>query len=134
MAVFDGGVLRIEHGLDGGVLRYQLTSRILLFCFLAPLLFLAFAQLTITIGKYESASSAAEEKAKKPEKAEPVLRQHPIDKALGAPAPEKPKKKEKNSPTAALVFAALFVALYIVGRILEDRMAKSLFRKLLRGS
>lgn len=134
MSVFDGGVLQIERGLDGAVLRYRLTSRTLLFCFMAPLLFLAFAQLTITIGTFESASTAAAEKAKKPEKAEPVLQQNPIDKALGAPAPEKPKKDKKNSPTAAYVFAALFAALYVVGRILEDRLAKSLFRKSLRGS
>lgn len=132
MSVFDAGVLQIERGIDGAVLRYRLASRSLLFCFLAPLLFLAFAQLTITIGKFESASTAATEKAKKPEKAEPVLQQNPIDKALGAPAPEKPKKNEKNSPTAAYVFAALFAALYLVGRILEDRLVKSLFRKTLR--
>ncbi|MDP3908607.1 hypothetical protein [Novosphingobium sp.] len=134
MATFDGGVLQIEHGMGGAVLRYRLASRTLLLCFLAPLLFLAFAQLTITIGKFESASTAAAEKSKKPEKADTVLQQHPIDKALGAPAPEKPKKKEKNSPTAAYVFAALFAALYLVGRILEGRLVKSLFRKSLRGS
>lgn len=134
MSVFDAGVLQIERGMDGAVLRYRLVSRTLLFCFLAPLLFLAFAQLTITIGKFESASTTAAEKVKKPEKPEPVLQQNPIDKALGAPAPEKPKKGEKNSPTAAYVFAALFAALYFVGRILEARLAKSLFRKSLLGS
>jgi hypothetical protein len=55
--------------------------------------------------------------------------------------PEKPKKDgkksdeddKKPSPTAAYVFAAIFATLYVVGRILEDRLAKSLFRKKLAG-
>ena len=63
---------------------------------------------------------------------------NPIDKALGAPAPEKPDKKKKDdddkpSPTPAYVFAAIFAVLYVVGRILEDRLVKSLFRKRLAG-
>jgi hypothetical protein len=66
---------------------------------------------------------------------------NPIDKALGAPAPEKPKKDgkgededKKPSPTPAYVFAALFATLYVVGRILEDRWIKALFKKSLLGS
>lgn len=139
MSVFDGGVLRIEQGTGGGVLQYHLTSRALLFCFLAPLLFLAFAQFTIALASLEK--PAAEAAGKKPEKKDGGLTQNPIDKALGAPAPEKPKKdkaedpaKKKHSPTPAYVFAGIFAALYVVGRLLEDRLAKSLFRKRLLGA
>ena len=32
-------------------------------------------------------------------------------------------------PTAAYVFAALFALLYVVGRVLESRLIKSLFKK-----
>jgi hypothetical protein len=135
MSVFDDGVLQIRKGASGSVLHYRLTSRALLFCFLAPLLFLSFAGLTILAGKLEGSST--ETASKKPEKKDVVLPQHPIDKALGAPAPEKPKKdgekgadkKDKYSPTSAYVFAGIFAALYIVGRILEDRLIRSLFRK-----
>lgn len=143
MSIFDGGVLRIERGAAGSVLRYHLTSRALLFCFLAPLLFLGFAQLTIAIGKLEKTAIEAAGKSKKPEKKAVALPQNPIDKALGAPAPEKPKKEgagkskednKKPSPTPAYVFAAIFATLYIVGRILEDRLVKARFKKSLLGS
>ena len=140
MSVFDAGILQITRGVNGAVLRYRMSSRALLFCFLAPLLFLGFAQLTITVGEYEKAKAEASEKTKKPEKKkDPVLTQNPIDKALGAPAPEKPNKdkpEEKSddySPTPAYVFAGIFAALYVIGRILEDRMVRELFRKSLFG-
>jgi hypothetical protein len=139
MSVFDGGVLKIEKGPAGPVLRYHLTSRALLFCFLAPLLFLSFAGLTIVAGKL--AKPSAHEISKKDDKKDKLLPQHWIDKALGAPAPEKPKKDDKSKedgkkpkPTAAYVFAALFAALYVVGRVLEARLVKSLFRKRLLNS
>lgn len=139
MSVFDGGVLRIENGADGPVLRYRLASRALLFCFLAPLLFLGIAQLTILQGNAWKAPDAAKKAAAK--KADVPM--NPIDKALGAPAPEKPAKKgadkpggknKKPSPTPAYVFAGLFATLYIVGRLLEDRLLKALFKKRLAGA
>ena len=145
MAVFDHGVLRIDEGIGGAVLRYHLISRALLFCFLAPLLFLAMAQLTIVLGAHQKAKAEAAAKAGKAEK-KPIkadLPMNPIDKALGAPAPKTAaqKKKEKDeekdkgpSPTPAYVFAGIFAALYVVGRILEDRLVKSLFRKRLLGA
>ena len=142
MSVFDGGVLQIEKGVAGPVLRYHLTSRALLFCFLAPLLFLGFAGLTVAIGKLEKPATEASGK-KKPDKKDIELPQNPIDKALGSPAPEKPKKDgtdkskeddKKPSPTSAYVFAAIFAALYVVGRILEARLVKGLFRKSLLGT
>ncbi|MGA1798520.1 hypothetical protein VH567_07035 [Sphingomonas sp. 4RDLI-65] len=134
MAVFDGGVLRIEPDAPGLMLRYRLASRALLFCFLAPFLFLAFAQATIVLGKFEQARTAA--KGKKPEVKKPPVVLNPIDKALGAPEPDPPKKKKKAdeddkkpSPTPAYVFAGMFAALYVIGRVLEDRRIKALFRR-----
>jgi len=143
MSIFDGGVLRVERREGESVLRYHLTSRALLFCFLAPLLFLAFGQLTVALGKFEKPPSAAEsaEKAKKAKKDAAVPTLNPIDKALGAPEPEKPKKDgadaakekdKKHSPTSAYVFAAIFATLYLVGRVLEDRLIKRLFQKRLQ--
>lgn len=143
MSVFNSGILRIEKDEIGPVLRYDLISRALLFCFLAPLLFLGFAQLTIFIGKMEKASTEAASKtkgaAKKPEKKKVERPQNPVDKFLGAPAPEKPKKdgdkskdeNDKYSPTPAYVFAGIFAALYVIGRILEDWLIKRQFKSLL---
>lgn len=142
MAVFDGGVLQIERGGALPVLRYDLTSRALLLCFLAPLLFLGFAQLSIALGNLEKPSTQASDTSKEPDKKMADVQLNPIDKFLGAPAPEKPKKDdadkakdkdEKHSPTPAYVFAAIFAALYVGGRILEAKLVKSLFRKRLLG-
>lgn len=145
MSVFDEGILQIEKGVAGPVMRYRLSSRILLLCFLAPLFFLAIGQLTIFIGKLDapSAEAAKAAEAKKKAAAKKVdVPLNPIDKFLGAPEPEKKKPgkkddeddKKKASPTAAYVFAAIFATLYVVGRILEDRLVKSLFKKRLIGS
>ncbi|EIZ77716.1 hypothetical protein WSK_3726 [Novosphingobium sp. Rr 2-17] len=148
MSVFDSGVLQIETTSVGSVLRYDLISRSLLFCFLAPLLFLGFAQLTIAMGnlekssaKAESAAEKASDAAKKSAEKKAEMPMNPIDKALGAPPPEKPKKDgadkekdKKHSPTAAYVFAAIFATLYVIGRFLEDRLIKTLFKKSLLGT
>jgi hypothetical protein len=150
MSVFDGGVLRIEKGVAGPTLRYHLTSRALLFCFLAPLLFLALAQITIAANNFYApgtsaadklAAAKAEEKKKAADEKMAKMPMNPIDKALGAPAPKKPgtedkgdEDKKKPTPTPAYVFAGIFAALYIVGRILEDRLIKSLFKKRLLSS
>lgn len=141
MSIFDGGVLTVKQDAGGPVLRYDLFSRILLFCFILPAMFIGFGQLTIAIGNMESASSAAARKDKKAEDKEVERPQHWIDKALGAPAPEKPKsdeekkkkdgEKKKSSPTTAYVFAGIFALLYVIGRILEDRLIRARFRKLL---
>lgn len=130
MSIFDGGVLRVETSASGLVLRYRVTSKALLFCFLAPFLFIAFGQLTVALGKLEQpAAKTKKDEAKK----ERVLPQHWIDQALGAPAPEKPKDKKKAdegpSPMPAYVFAGLFAALYIVGRWLEHWLVRRLFRR-----
>ena len=144
MSVFSNGVLRIER-LDGGsVLRYDLTSKTLLFCFLLPVLFIGIAQLTLAVGRHDKQVAEAAEKAgkKKPEVKKPDVPMNPIDKALGAPEPEKKKdgddesggRKKKPSATAAYVFAGIFATLYVIGRILEDRLVNALFRKRLFGS
>jgi hypothetical protein len=131
MSIFDGGALRIDKGVAGSVLRYHLISRALLFCFLAPLLFLGIAQFTIVINKFEKPPAEAPKK-------HAVMPMNPIDKALGAPAPDTSKKADadaagkrgkKPSPKPAYIFAGIFATLYVVGRILEDRLIKSLFKK-----
>lgn len=141
MSIFDGGVLEIERGTGGLVLRYHLVSRALLYCFLAPLLFLGFAQLSVMLGQWEkSSASAAKEAAKSKDedsKKSADVPMHWIDKALGAPEPEKKEDaKDKSeskgpSPKPGYVFAGIFAALYVAGRILEERLVKSLFRKTL---
>ena len=144
LAVFDGGVLQVDRDATGQVLRYQLTSRALLFCFLAPLLFLGLAQANIALGKLDKPaveaagkSGAASQASKKPAKAQADVQLNPIDKFLGAPEPDKKagadkdedKGRKKHSPTPGYVFAGIFAALYVAGRILEDWQVKSLFRK-----
>lgn len=141
MSVFDEGVLQIENAPGGAVLHYHLISRALLLCFLAPVLFLAFAQITVALGKLEKPAAEASDSSKKAEKKAVDVPMNPIDKALGAPAPEKKKdgkdkakeKDKKHSPTSAYVFAAIFATLYFVGRVFEDRLVKTLFRKRLQG-
>lgn len=143
LSVFDLGVLTIETGTAGPlVLRYRLASRALLFCFLAPLLFLFFGQLTLALaGPHKPASEnatksgkAAQGKSGTADKPA-VAPMNPIDKALGAPRPDPPKTDKGGhhdkppSATPAYVFAAIFAALYVVGRILEDRLVRRLFSK-----
>jgi hypothetical protein len=128
MSVFDGGALQIDKSVGGSVLRYHLTSRALLFCFLASPLFLGIAQITVVISNFEKPTPHEEKKhADTP--------MNPIDKALGAPEPDNSKKKEdkdddkKLSPKAAYIFSGIFAILYVVGRILEDRLMKARFKK-----
>jgi hypothetical protein len=113
-----------------------------------PFFFLAMSQVMIATGNYHRAVEKAEEKAesakKKAEPEKAALPMNPIDVALGAPAPEKKdkikdqkkkeeKSKEKLSPTPAYVLAGIFATLYIVGRLLESWLVKSLFKKRLWG-
>lgn len=136
LSVFDSGVLEARTVAAEPVLRYRMVSRALLFCFLVPLLFLAFAQATVLVGKWHAPST--EEAAKKKEKKQIQLPLNPIDKALGAPAPDAPKKDKKPDdkkpkPTAAYIFAGIFAFLYLVGRVLEDRLARRAFSRALAG-
>lgn len=140
MAVFDNGVLSIENKKEGSVLRYDLTSKTLLFCFLAPFFFLAMAELTVVVKHLQKPSTevsqSAVEKQKEKDKEARYLIQSPIDKALGVPAPEQKTDKDdekqgkrKLSPVAAYVFAGIFSVLYVIGRISEALSVKSLFRR-----
>jgi hypothetical protein len=127
MSVFDGGALQIDKSVGGSVLRYHLTSKALLFCFLASPMFLGIAQLTVVISHLEKPTPHEEKKpADRP--------MNPIDKALGAPEPDHSKKDDpdddkKLSPTAAYIFSGIFAFLYVFGRILEDRLIKTRFKK-----
>ena len=139
LATFTRGTLQIEHRASGPVLRFDLFSHALLLCFLAPLLFLGFAQLAITVNAWEKAGAEAAEEAKKDdEKPKPVKKLNPVDEFLGAPAPEDPNKKKdekkdegRHSPDEAFVLAGLFFAIYLVGRWLEPWLVRRRFRKAL---
>jgi hypothetical protein len=130
MSVFDRGVLQIDTRSGGSVLRYDLTSKALLFCFLAAPLFLGIAQLTVVINKFEKPAPHEEKK-------HTHIPMNPIDKALGAPEPDDAKKDDpddkKLSPKAAYIFSGIFAILYVVGRILEDKLLKARFRRILLG-
>jgi hypothetical protein len=127
MSIFDSGSLQIDTSVGGSVLRYHLTSRALLFCFLASPLFLGIAQVTVLISHFEKPTPDEEKKhADRP--------MNPIDKFLGAPEPDTSKKDDadddkKLSPKAGYIFSGIFAVLYVVGRILEDRLIKVRFKK-----
>lgn len=139
LATFTRGRLWIERAGAGAVLRFDLFSHALLFAFLAPLLFLGFAQLAVTINAWEAASPEAAEKAeKKDEKPKPVKKLNPVDEFLGAPAPEDPNKKKdekkdegRHSPDEGYFMAGLFALIYLVGRWLEPWLVRRRFRRAL---
>lgn len=144
LATFTSGTLRVAQKTDGSVgLVFRVKSTALLMVFLAPLLFLAFAQIMTAANAWEKAAAEAEraeakKDAKADEKAKPVPELHPLDKLLGAPAPEDPskkkkdgkqdEKKEKFKTTPAYVLAGLFFVLYLVGRVLEPWLLKRTLR------
>lgn len=141
-ATFTRGRLWIERAGSGAVLRFDLFSHALLLCFLAPLLFLGFAQLAIAINAWEAPSAAEAAKAeKKDDKPKPVKTLNPIDKFLGAPAPEDPSKKKKDekkdegkhSPDEGYFLAGFFFLVYLVGRWLEPFLARRRLRAALAG-
>ena len=143
LATFTRGRMWIERAGAGAVLRFDLFSHALLLCFLAPLLFLGFAQMAIAINAWEASGTEASEKAeKKDEKKPPVVKKlHPIDEFLGAPAPEDPSKKKKDekkdkgrhSPDEGYVLAGIFAAIYLVGRWLEPFLLRRRLRAALAG-
>jgi hypothetical protein len=140
MSVFDGGTLRISDG----VLRYDLMSRALLACFLAPLLFFAVGHIGVALDNWRNPpelAAAKAEAAKKRSRIKPEdVPMNPIDQFLGAAKPEKKKEGEelgkrnrKPSMTTAYVFMGIFFALWVLGRILENVLIHSRFRNLLAG-
>jgi hypothetical protein len=140
LATFTRGKLWIEPAGAGAVLRFDLFSHALLMCFLAPLLFLGFAQLATAINAWEAGSAEASEKAAKDaDKPKPVKKLNPVDEFLGAPAPEDPNKKEdekkgekkdegRHSPDEGYVLAGFFALVYLVGRWLEPFLVRRRFR------
>lgn len=136
LATFTHGSLQMEQR---GKLRYDLSSTALLLCFLAPLLFLAFAQLAEAANAWEKSGVEASEKAEKDkDEAKPVRKLNPLDEFLGAPAPEDPSKKKDekkkdgpHSSTPAYVLAGLFFAIYLVGRVLEPWLIRRRLSKAL---
>lgn len=136
LATFTRGRMWIEQAGAGAVLRFDLFSHALLMCFLAPLLFLGFAQLAETINAWEAADKGAEQSAKKDEKKKPAVKElNPIDKFLGAPEPEDPSKKKdkkkdkgRHSSTEGYVIAGVFFAIYLVGRWLEPWLVRRRLR------
>ena len=141
LATFNRGRLWIERAGAGAVLRFDLFSHALLLCFLAPLLFLGFAQLAVTVNAYEKASAEASEKGtdkdkKDEDKPKPVKNLNPIDEFLGAPAPEDSNKKKdmkdedegRHSPEPGYFLAGLFAVLYLLGRWLEPWLVRRRLR------
>ena len=142
MSVFDGGTLHIANG----VLRYDMMSRALLACFLAPLLFFAIGHVGVALDQWRNPPELAkqrEEAAKKRSRIKPEdVPMNPVDAFLGAPKPEKKKdgeegggkRKRKPSMTTAYVFMGIFFALWVLGRILENVLVHKRFRKVLAGN
>jgi hypothetical protein len=141
MAVFDSGTLRVSDG----ILRYNLMSRALLACFLAPLFFLAVGQIGVRVDKWRNPPEVAKAKAEAAKKRSRVKAEdvpmNPIDRWLGAPKPEKKKKdgeetgkrNRKPTMTTAYVFMGIFFALWVMGRVLEHRLIHLRFRRKLMG-
>lgn len=144
LATFTRGRMWIERAGAGAVLRFDLFSHALLLCFLAPLLFLGFAQAAVLINSWEASGTEASEKAsakKDDEKPKAVKKLHPVDEFLGAPAPEDPKKKKeekkdkgRHSPDEGYAMAGLFALIYLVGRWLEPFLVRRRLRAFLAGS
>lgn len=144
LATFTSGTLTISQQGTGSRLSYDLGSTALLLCFLAPLLFLAFAQLAVTLSAMDGPlTEDARGVDKKNKDEDKEIRLNWIDQMLGAPEPEQPdekkdkekekEKEEKHSPTPAYVLAGIFAVLYVVGRILEPWLIKRTFRSALTG-
>lgn len=136
LATFTRGRMWVEQAGAGAVLRFDLFSHALLLCFLAPLLFLGFAQMANAINAWEASGAEAGAKAeKKDDKPKEAKKLHPIDQFLGAPAPEDPNKKKdekkdkgRHSPTEGYVIAGIFAAIYLAGRWLEPFLLRRRLR------
>ncbi|MEJ5976270.1 hypothetical protein WG901_06470 [Novosphingobium sp. PS1R-30] len=136
MSVFDSGTLRVTEG----VLRYDMMSKALLACFLAPLLFFAVGHIGVAMDKWRNppeVAAAKAEAAKKRSRVKPDdVPMNAVDQMLGAPTPEKKKggeemgkRNRKPSMTTAYVFMGIFFALWMIGRILENHLFRSRVRK-----
>lgn len=140
MSIFDSGTLQVT----GGALRYDMMSRALLACFLAPLFFYALGYAGVAMDNWRNPPEVAKAKAEAAKKRSLVkpedVPMHAVDKLLGAPSPEKKKDGEelgkrnrKPSMTTAYTYMGIFFALWIIGRILEHKLIHNRFRKKLMG-
>lgn len=137
MSIFDNGTLRVS----GGVMRYDMMSKALLACFVAPLLFFALGRVGVAFDEWRNppeVAAAKAEAAKKRSKIKPEdVPMSAVDEFLAAPKPEKKKeggedmgkRNRKPSMTTAYVFMGIFFALWVMGRILENVLIHSRFRK-----
>lgn len=140
MSIFDRGTLVISNGK----LLYDMTSRALLACFLAPLFFYGLGHAGVAIDKWRNPPEVVKAKAEAAKKRQLVkpedVPMNPVDEMLGAPVPEKKKdgneigkRNRKPSMQTAYIYMGIFFALWIVGRILEHKLIHNRFRKLLYG-
>lgn len=138
MSVFDGGTLRVS----GGMLHYDLISRAMLACFLAPLLFFAIGSAGVALDKWRNPPEVVKAKAEAAKRRSKIKAEdvpmNPIDKFLGAPKPEKKKgddeqgkRNRKPSMKVAYSVMGVFFFLWISGRILEHRLIHVRLRKML---
>jgi len=138
MSVFDRGTLHVADG----VLRYDMISRAMLACFLAPLLFFAVGHAGVALDKWRNPPEvvkAKAEAAKRRSRIKPeTVPMSAVDKFLGAPKPEKKKGDEepgkrnrKPSMKTAYVFMGIFFALWAIGRVFEHVRIHIRFRKML---
>lgn len=154
LATFSRGELEVTEAEGRPRLHYRLVSPALLLVFLAPLFFLAIAQATVLVIELERPTAAEKaklekekaEKEKEAEEEEPA-ELNPVDQWLGAPQPETLEEKKqreleqkkdadedaKHSPKPAYVLAAIFAALYLLGRWLEPFLLRRRLRKVLLG-
>lgn len=142
MSIFDSGTLHVENGK----LYYDMMSRALLACFLAPLLFFAIGKVGVALDQWRNPPEVVKAKAEAAKKRQLVkpedVPMNWLDQALGAPQPEKKKKdgeevgkkNRKPSMTTAYAFMGIFFALWLVGRILENYLIHTRLRNLVTGS
>lgn len=140
MSVFDSGTLRVADG----ALHYDLISRAMLACFLAPLLFYAMGSAGVAFDKWRNPPEVVKAKAEAAKKRSKIKAENvpmnPVDTFLGAPKPEKKKDGEevgkrnrKPSMTVAYSIMGVFFVLWMAGRILEHKLIHARFRKMLAG-
>jgi len=138
MSIYDSGALRVANG----VLRYDMASRALLACLLAPLLFFAVGHIGVALDNWRNPPELAKAKAEAAKKRSRIkpedVPMSPIDEFLGAAKPEKKKdgdeigkRDRKPSMTTAYVFMGIFFALWVLGRILENVLMHARLRKML---
>lgn len=137
MSIYDSGTLWVADGR----LRFDMMSKALLACFLAPLFFFALGHIGMALDQWRNPPEVAAAKKERAEKRSLVkpedVPMHPIDKFLGAHEPKKEKKDgeegakkdRKPSMKTAYTFMGIFFGLWFAGRILEYKLFQIRLRK-----